>query len=253
MLSLLELSFYLAYFFLTGTSALTAFEVFSYYPEKYQVLKYILVIETAVNVIASIAYNNLLNLINNKPINYGNITTFRYLDWICTTPLLLISFTLYLQYKKTKDTQNNINKSSIEIDYYKLGIIIGLNIIMLIFGFLGETGKINHILGCIIGFIPFFLMFYLIWKWYGKYNKNSNIFIVFLIIWSLYGIVYFLPNTSKNINYNILDIIAKVGFGLLIWAEILNLRFNNELPSNELPYNKLPSNELPSNELPYNK
>jgi len=101
------------------------------------------------------------------------------------------------------------------MDYSKLGIIIGLTVIMLVFGFLGEIGKINHILGCIIGFIPFFLMFYLIWKWYGKYNKNNRIFTVFFIVWSLYGLVYFFHTIIKNINYNILDIIAKVGFGLL--------------------------------------
>lgn len=229
MLSLFELSFYLAYFFLAGSSALTAFEVFSYFPAKYQVLKYILAIETTVNIIASVAYNNLVSLISTSTIDYGKITAFRYLDWICTTPLLLISFTLYLEYQKNKNQQTDINKSSVNIDYSKLGIIILLNIIMLIFGFLGETGKINHLLGCILGFIPFFIMFYLIWKWYGNYNHNANIFTIFIIVWSLYGIVYFLPKSSKNISYNILDIIAKVGFGLLIWAEVVKLRFNNEL------------------------
>jgi Na+/melibiose symporter-like transporter len=104
---------------------------------------------------------------------------------------------------------------------------------MLIFGFLGESNKLNHTFACIIGFIPFIIMFYLIWKWYGDYIKNKTIFCIFLIVWSLYGIVYFLPNNSKNISYNILDVIAKVGFGLLIWAEVVNLRFNNKIPNKD--------------------
>ena len=253
MLSFFEISFYFAYFFLAGSSALTAFEVFSYFPKQYEALKYILAIETTVNVIASVAYNKLITLIE-KP-NYGNITNFRYLDWFATTPLLLLSFTLYLQYLKNKDedkdedkesvkesnnknienmdVEKKANKSIVSFDYSKIGIILLLNIIMLIFGFLGESNKLNHTFACIIGFIPFTIMFYLIWKWYGDYIKNKTIFGIFLIVWSLYGIVYFLPNNSKNISYNILDVIAKVGFGLLIWAEVVNLRFNNKIPNKD--------------------
>jgi bacteriorhodopsin len=239
MLSFFEISFYFAYFFLAGSSAITAFEVFSYFPKQYEALKYILAIETTVNVIASVAYSKLITLID-KP-NYGNITTFRYLDWFATTPLLLISFTLYLQYLKNtknkdadKDADNNqANKSIVSFDYGKIGIIVLLNFVMLIFGFLGESNKLNHTIACLIGFIPFIIMFYLIWIWYGDYIKNKAIFGIFIIVWSLYGIVYFLPNNSKNISYNILDVIAKVGFGLLIWAEVVRLRFNNKIPNKD--------------------
>ena len=246
MFSLFEVSFYFAYIFLAGSSALTAFEVFSYFPANYQALKYILAIETTVNIIASVAYNNLLGFIN--PINYSGLTHFRYLDWFATTPLLLISFTLYLQYLKNKNTNKNKNTLSdvssesrdenkpalVEFQYDRLGIIILLNFIMLIFGFLGETGRINHTLGCILGFIPFIALFWYIWQWYGDVIENKWIFTVFIIVWSLYGIVYFLPNTAKNISYNILDVIAKVGFGLLIWAEVVRLRLDGELPSSPI-------------------
>ena len=237
MLSLLQLSFYLAYLFLAGSTPLTAFEIFNTYPDKHEPLKYILAIETTVNIIASFAYSQLINYIN-KPIDYSSITNFRYLDWIATTPLLLISFTLYLQYKKnisSNTTSNNLNEPvepTAKLDFNKLGIIILLNVIMLIFGFMGETGRMNHILACIIGFIPFIIMFYLIWQWYGDVMHNKNIFSIFLVVWSLYGIVYFLPNTSKNISYNMLDIIAKVGFGLLVWFEIVQLRLTNQIDNN---------------------
>lgn len=238
MLSLLQLSFYLAYLFLAGSTPLIAFEIFNTYPDKYEPLKYILAIETTVNIIASFAYSQLITFINN-PIDFSSITNFRYLDWIATTPLLLLSFTLYLQYKKnissnTINNLNEINKPTAKIDFNKIGIIILLNVIMLIFGFMGETGRMNHIIACIIGFIPFIIMFYLIWKWYGDVMHNKNIFSIFLVVWSLYGIVYFLPNTSKNISYNILDIIAKVGFGLLVWFEVVQLRLTNQMDNNQI-------------------
>lgn len=246
MLSLLEISFYSSYFFLAGTSALTAFEVFSDYPQQYLPLKYILAIETTVNIIASFAYNYLVALVKNPNPNFTNITIFRYLDWIVTTPLLLISFTLYLQYLKNKNTPSStLDKSSdkltsrVEIDYIKLFAIVALNAIMLIFGFMGETGRINHMLGCLLGFIPFIAMFYLIWKWYGAPGKNDMIFAIFLVVWSLYGVVYFLPSIPKNISYNMLDIIAKVGFGLLIWFEVVNMRLSDKLESNKVDNSKI--------------
>ena len=237
MLSFFKISFYFAYVLLAGSTILTAFEVFNYFPVKYEVLKYILTLETTVNIIASFAYSKLITLIDNP--NYDNITNFRYLDWFATTPLLLISFTLYLQYLKHTDEDNkdedkkniNINtkthKSIVSFDYSKIGIIVLLNFIMLIFGFMGETHRLNKTFACIIGFIPFIIMFYLIWEWYGDYIKNKLIFSIFLIVWALYGIVYFFNNNAKNISYNILDIIAKVGFGLLIWIEVVNLRLNH--------------------------
>jgi bacteriorhodopsin len=231
MLSFFELSFYFAYFFLAGSTALTAFEVFNHFPDKYEPLKYILVIETTVNIIASVAYSSLITLI--KQPNYSSITSFRYLDWFATTPLLLMSFTLYLQYRKSIATETT---QTIKFDYDKLGIIVLLNVTMLIFGFLGETNKMNHTIACMLGFIPFIVMFYLIWKWYvnndiknENTNTNAKVFQIFFLVWALYGIVYFLPNTSKNISYNILDVIAKVGFGLLIWFEVVQLRFTNQI------------------------
>jgi bacteriorhodopsin len=234
MVSLFDISFYFAYIFLAGSSTLTAFEVFSYFPANYQALKYILAIETTVNIIASVAYNNLLGFIN--PPNYISLTQFRYLDWFATTPLLLISFTLYLQYLKSsnKENQNEKNKLTVQFDYHKIGLLILLNFIMLIFGYLGETGYINHLLGCILGFIPFIILFTYIWQWYGDVIKNKRIFTIFIIVWSMYGIVYFLPNKPKNISYNVLDVIAKVGFGMLIWVEVVRLRLDGELPSNPI-------------------
>ena len=35
-------------------------------------------------------------------------------------------------------------------------------------------------------------------------------------------------------SYNALDIIAKVGFGLLIWAEVVRLRLDGELPGSPI-------------------
>ena len=97
---------------------------------------------------------------------------------------------------------------------------------MLAFGYMGESRVINYILANILGFIPFIIMLYIIWKNYCN-QSNIIVFIVFSIIWSLYGIVYYFDNNNKNIAYNILDIIAKVGFGILIWYHVIQYKLEN--------------------------
>lgn len=84
---------------------------------------------------------------------------------------------------------------------------------MLIFGYLGETNQINKYWGNGLGFVCLLFVFWFIYKKY-VISTTQNEFLIFAIIWSLYGVVFFFPVVSKNISYNILDIIAKAGFSL---------------------------------------
>ena len=229
MLSFFKISFYFAYFFLAGSTVLTAFEVLNYFPVKYEALKYILTLETTVNIIASIAYNKLITLIDQP--NYDNITIFRYLDWFATTPLLLISLIIYLSYVKNKNENNKtIEKKddtyNIILKDNNILIIILLNLLMLTFGYIGEAKVMNYIVANILGYIPFILMLYMIWKNYCD-QSNMYIFIIFSVVWSMYGVVYYFDNNRKNISYNILDIIAKVGVGILIWYQVVQYKLEN--------------------------
>ena len=232
-----KLTFNLAYILLIGSSILTGFGTLNTFPKEILPLKYILSIETCVTIIASVAYSFLIKSYVTKQ-NF-DLTFYRYLDWFATTPLLLISFIIYLSYltnkyenNKTKgtddDTFNVILKDN------NILIIILLNLLMLIFGYMGESKVMNYIVANILGFIPFILMLYIIWKNYGN-KSNVTIFTVFCIVWSMYGIVYFFDSNNKNIAYNVLDIIVKVGFGILIWYHVIQYKLENidTLKSNE--------------------
>ena len=92
---------------------------------------------------------------------------------------------------------------------------------MLYIGYLGETNSMKKWQACILGFIPFFAMFGLIFKKFVQpIYKLSNylIFTTFTLVWSLYGIVYMFNEVNKNIIMNILDCFAKCWFGLGLWA-----------------------------------
>ena len=240
-MNLQKLTFNLAYILLIGSSFLTGFGLLNTFPKEILALKYILSIETCVTIIASIAYSFLIKSYTVKQ-NF-ELTFYRYLDWFATTPLLLISLIIYLSYIKNKYENNKTIETdddtfNIVLKDNNVLIIILLNLAMLAFGYMGESRVINYILANILGFIPFIIMLYIIWKNYCN-QSNIIVFIVFTIIWSMYGIVYFFDNNSKNITYNILDIIAKVGFGILIWYQIIQYKLENinNLDNNEIILN----------------
>jgi hypothetical protein len=108
-----------------------------------------------------------------------------------------------------------------------IAIIIALNYAMLYAGYLGETAAtISRPVANLLGFIPFAAMFGIIyWKYVSpKYNTaNRILFYMYLVIWSLYGIVYYIEDETKNIAMNILDLIAKCFVGLGLWVYYVHI------------------------------
>jgi len=88
---------------------------------------------------------------------------------------------------------------------------------MLLFGYLAEIGRIPFKTAAVLGFIPFFIMFYIIYDVFAKYTDfGRQIFWMFSGIWALYGIASVMSYTNKNTIYNILDLFAKNFFGIFI-------------------------------------
>jgi hypothetical protein len=95
--------------------------------------------------------------------------------------------------------------------------ILGLNTLMLAFGYLAELGRIPYKLAAILGFVPFVAYFYLIYDAFAKYTDfGRQIFWVFSGIWALYGVASVMSYRVKNVMYNILDLFAKNFFGIFI-------------------------------------
>jgi bacteriorhodopsin len=178
------------------------------------ILHELLIMETLVQVVESVFYIWLAYHFN----SVSNITYKRYYDWLITTPTMLISFCLYLNYLKGGASKN---KDGFLMTLYKerriLIPVFILNGFMLIFGLLGELGVINRMFAISCGFVPFIAYFYLIYQEYAKYTTlGTTIFWVFAAVWSLYGITATFSYYWKNISYNILDLISKNFFGLFL-------------------------------------
>jgi hypothetical protein len=155
-----------------------------------------------------------------------NVTPKRYVDWVITTPTMLVTLMLYLIYLE-KRVENKTN----ELDFFTLlkdnsNIIIPvllLNWLMLLFGYLSEMKIIPVLLGVFLGFIPFLIYYYIIYVNFVTQNTSGYLlFWYFFFFWSLYGFVAFLPYYLKNSFYNILDLFAKNFFGIFLGYMIIS-------------------------------
>jgi uncharacterized membrane protein (DUF106 family) len=70
----------------------------------------------------------------------------------------------------------------------------------------------------VVGFIPFFIMFWIIYGLVGKSVANKVLFWLYFVVWSMYGVVYLLDEETKQILTNLLDLMAKCFIGLGLWA-----------------------------------
>lgn len=179
-------------------------------PEDKKIFRDLLKVELGVQTIEFIFYSWMTQNLD----KIDNITPYRYVDWTITTPTMLITLMTFLD-------ENRKNSLNDYIDNNKNFItkIVVLNLIMLLFGFLGELKYLDYNTSILIGFVPFIYYFKLI---YDKYiNKEIStdklrLYWFFLITWSLYGLVAFLPYEKKNTAYNILDLFAKNAFGIFL-------------------------------------
>jgi len=210
--NLFKKTFSITYTLLLSTAVITFIEAIRTPNAK---VRHILNLETCISCVASYFYSEFLEQINNKSIDWSIITQTRYIDWSITTPMMLLTLCLVL----------SMNSNTI-IHLKIISLIIILNYVMLLFGYLGEIKKIGRIYAIIFGFIAFLLMFSIVFINYvkPKYSKaNYVLFGFYFFVWSLYGVVYLFDEESKNIITNLLDLTAKCLLGLGLWLYYTNI------------------------------
>ena len=134
----------------------------------------------------------------------------------------LIFYLIFLQYEDN-NTSDKLNFVKLfKNEFNTIITVLLLNWAMLLFGYLGEISVIPVLLGVSLGFIPFLIYYYIIYKKYALLtNDGLKIYFYFFIFWSLYGVVAVFPYKIKNMCYNILDLFSKNFFGLFLTYLIL--------------------------------
>ena len=197
------------------TGIIDIISLFVRVPYKLSFLKKLLTMELSVQVVEGSFYLYWLNDFK----NIENITPKRYLDWMFTTPTMLITLMFYLIFVNTPDNDKGGLKffELFGKEFKTIVVILILNWMMLFFGYLGEISIRPIALGVFLGFIPFIIYYYIIYKNYVTIGDTGiKIFTYFLFFWSIYGIVALLPYEIKNTCYNILDLFSKNFFGLFL-------------------------------------
>lgn len=196
-------------------------------PRKVDIIRELIWVEFAVQVVEVIFYMWLTYSL----LSVDNITPNRYYDWMFTTPTMLItliSYFIFLKYKNSSiDTSTLSLYGILEQEYPIIISICILNAIMLIFGYLGEIGKLTTNTSVFAGTIAFIMYFYILFKHYVQDVDGTHVmFYTFVGIWSLYGVAALLPYNWKNISYNILDLFAKNFFGVFLTVVLYQYAVN---------------------------
>lgn len=198
------ISFQITYYSLFFVSCLSFFISFFIKSVEH---RNILWLESTITGISSCMYFFYIKKIKNindeicQEINWKKIGFLRYIDWAITTPMMLLSLSMIL----------SLN-GGIKIDIVQIGYIFILDWFMLYVSYAGENNVIDRTTANILEFIPFVIIFGLL---YNKFIKNKNIkqnnmiFIYYFIVWFLYGIMYMFDEKTMNTYFNILDLFSK--------------------------------------------
>lgn len=153
-------------------------------------------------------------------------TSFRYVDWLLTVPLMCVEF--YLLTKPYGAKGSTLTK------------LILASFIMLLTGYIGETSGIeSNVFWGIVSTIAYLYIVYEVFAGdVARLSKNSDsealkraMFLLKIFItlgWSIYPIGYMvLPGnllsglfevSSIDLFYNLADAVNKIGFGLVIYS-----------------------------------
>mgnify|MGYP003324167212 CR=1 FL=1 len=145
----------------------------------------------------------------------------RYVDWLITVPLQVVEFYLILA---------AIGVASAML-FWRL---LGASIVMLAFGFFGESGAMDATIAWVIGVVAWLYIIYEIWM--GDAKKAANeasegvqfafTWMTYILTfgWAIYPIGYMYGMDADadgqnmlNIVYNIADVVNKTAFGLMVW------------------------------------
>ena len=148
-------------------------------------------------------------------------TEFRYIDWLITVPLQIIEFYLILK------VCTNVGSGL----FWRL---LGASLVMLVGGFIGETGGNAMVCGVIATLAWLYIIYEVFSGEAGKLNASSGnaaaqsafgtIRLIVTVGWAIYPIGYWLATgpgadmANANLIYNLADFINKIAFGLAIYV-----------------------------------
>ena len=188
---------------------------------RHEILKDLIRVEMGVQAVELGFYATLLKGLSTTDVS--SMAKTRYYDWLLTTPTMLFTTMTYLAYEKYPDRSLTLstvwqeNKQAIQQ-------ILASNVMMLIVGYLGETGKMQKNQSVALGFAFLVFTFAYMNKVFVSNAQSQRVFNAMFAMWTLYGVAAMLEENQKNIAYNFLDLFAKNFFGVYLYLKVRSVR-----------------------------
>lgn len=191
--------------------------------------KMIATLSAVVALVAGMSYYEMIHLVNEAVNTRAFLsdfpTSYRYIDWLITTPMLLLIIPLLLGVKK-------------ELTGVMTGLIVA-DIIMIVSGYVGELqiNKEDPNLalawgGFIIAMFAFIYILFVLYSTLSSYsakqskeiqNALNRLRLFVLLGWLIYPLGYFVTllgasddlKIMREIIYCIADVVTKIGFGMV--------------------------------------
>lgn len=175
------------------------------------ILKTLLSIEMGVQAFEFLFYIAFMFILN-----LHFLSELRYFDWFFSTPVMLFTMASYFLYEQAPTEPLSLHSIWDQHRHPLLQIAIA-NMAMLVVGLLGEYGILSRWTAFILGTAAFIVSFYTLYtEFVGPDTYSKGMYGLLTLVWSGYGVAYLQSEVTKNIAYNILDVIAKNFFGLFL-------------------------------------
>ena len=175
-------------------------------------------IASLILVIAYIHYTKMSSIEDNTNLidKQQKITNIRYSDWIITVPLLLFELFILLNWIKVDDSSGTLSSEY----WLPFSTILGLSIAMLVSGYISEKNKYTddyfYYISCFCLLLIAGIIFYVYYDNKDNQDEDNETenqwLLIFFGFWVLYAYGFNKDSNTKNIIYNITDIVTKALF-----------------------------------------
>lgn len=175
-------------------------------------MRTVLWLEALVCAVSAIIYSQFVFVVDVQ--NASAVTNLRYIDWIITTPLIIVALVMFLVMHSNKD-----------MNYSKMVCLVLLGVCMLAFRYMGELNMMKRLTADLFGYVPFLGIFWILYSSFmGCTENKANVLLltVYFLLWAAYGIIYMLDKNIVNTSYNVLDCVTKAFVAIGLSGYFLN-------------------------------
>lgn len=186
-----------------------------------EILKELVKLEMGVQAVELGFYSTLLKRLSTSDVN--GMAKTRYYDWFLTTPTMLFTTMMYLSYEKYPERVLNI-QTVWEENQQHIKRVLASNLMMLLVGYLGETGQMDKKKSILLGFVFLLFTFLYMNEIFVSNEQSQRVINTMFVAWALYGVAAMMTEEQKNIMYNFLDLFAKNFFGVYLFLKVRSVR-----------------------------